>query len=85
MWVALQAYGGDHWLVGVYRSVFEARAALGGMWRGNPVLTALVFGLPLGFLSLICYSIFCTDILDSDEDEEIGKNLKYMSLIKMYL
>lgn len=39
------------------------------MWKGNPVLTAVIFGLPMGFLSLICYSICCADILDADEDE----------------
>lgn len=40
------------------------------MWHGNPILTSVLFGLPLGFLSLIMYSIFCADILDADEDEE---------------
>lgn len=40
------------------------------MWRGNPILTAVLFGLPLGFLSLIVYSIFCADILDANEDDE---------------
>ena len=40
------------------------------MWQGNPVLTAVLFGLPLGFLSLICYSICCADIMDADEEEE---------------
>lgn len=40
------------------------------MWRGNPILTSVLFGLPLGFLSLIICSIFCVDILDADEDEE---------------
>lgn len=42
------------------------------MWLGNPVLTSLIFGLPLGFLSLIMYSIWCADILDADEDDEQG-------------
>lgn len=41
------------------------------MWRGNPVLTTVLFGLPLGFLSLILYSMCCQDILDA-EDEESG-------------
>jgi thioredoxin domain-containing protein 10 len=40
------------------------------MWYGNPVLTAVLFGLPLGFLSLICYSICCADIMDADDEEE---------------
>lgn len=36
----------------------------------SQVLTCVIFGLPLGFLSLICYSIFCADILDA-EDEDV--------------
>jgi thioredoxin domain-containing protein 10 len=40
------------------------------MWHGNPVLTAVLFGLPLGFLTLICYSICCSDIMDADDDDE---------------
>ena len=40
------------------------------MWRGNPVLTALLIGLPMGFLSLIFYSICCADIMDADEEED---------------
>ncbi|CAG4947443.1 unnamed protein product [Parnassius apollo] len=63
------AYGGNNWPVRLYRGFFEARTTLSNMWRGNPVLTALVFGLPLGFLSLIFYSICCTDILDAEEQE----------------
>ena len=47
---------------------YNARTSLEDMWQGNPVLTAVIFGLPLGFLSLICYSIWCSDILDADED-----------------
>ncbi|PZC74448.1 protein disulfide-isomerase TMX3 [Helicoverpa armigera] len=62
-------YGGNSWPVRFYRGFFEARTTLTNMWRGNPVLTALVFGLPLGFLSLICYSVCCADILDAEEEE----------------
>lgn len=40
------------------------------MWKGNPVLTTLLFGLPMGFFSLIVYSIFCADILDAEEEPE---------------
>lgn len=42
------------------------------MWRGNPVLTSVIFGLPMGFLSLIMYSICCADILDADEEDDDG-------------
>jgi hypothetical protein len=40
------------------------------MWQGNPALTSVLFGLPLGFFALICYSICCADIMDADEEEE---------------
>lgn len=51
------------------------------MWKGNPVLTTVLFGLPLGFLSLILYSICCSDILDAEEDEEEGRVLQDDSYI----
>jgi hypothetical protein len=62
--------------VKLYRTYFEARTSLSDMWHGNPVLTAVLFGLPLGFLTLICYSICCSDIMDADDDEEEGNFLK---------
>lgn len=66
------SYGGNSLPVRLYRTYFEARTSLSEMWRGNPVLTAVLFGLPMGFLSLICYSICCADILDADEEEDEG-------------
>lgn len=63
-------YGGNTLPVKLYRTYFEARTSLSDMWHGNPVLTAVLFGLPLGFLTLICYSICCSDIMDADDDEE---------------
>ncbi|XP_063235483.1 LOW QUALITY PROTEIN: protein disulfide-isomerase TMX3 [Bacillus rossius redtenbacheri] len=70
------AYGGNSWPVRLYRTYFEMRTSLADMWHGNPVLTAVLFGLPLGFLSLICYSICCADIMDADEEEELGHEKK---------
>ena len=64
------SYGGSSWLVRLYRSYYEAKTSLVDMWRGNPVLTAVLLGLPLGFLSLIFYSICCADIMDAEEEEE---------------
>ena len=64
-----EAYGGDSYPVRVYRALFTARTTLEDMWQGNPVLTALLFGLPLGFLSLIMYSVCCGDILDASDEE----------------
>ncbi|KAJ8686515.1 hypothetical protein QAD02_022309 [Eretmocerus hayati] len=63
-------YGGNGIIVRIYRSWFEVRSALISMWKGNPVLTLVLFGLPAGFLSLICYNIWCPDILDADDDDE---------------
>lgn len=63
------ARGGNAFHIRLYRSYFEARRSLNEMWRGNPILTAVLFGLPLGFLSLILYSICCADIMDADDLE----------------
>lgn len=68
----MQVYGGNSILIRIYRTYFEGKRYLQDMWRGNPILTSVLFGLPLGFLSLIMYSIFCADILDADEEEEEG-------------
>jgi len=64
------SYGGSSWMVRLYRAYYEAKSALTDMWRGNPVLTAVLLGLPMGFLSLIFYSICCADIMDAEEEEE---------------
>lgn len=63
-------YGGDTYFVRVNRALFEVKRSLREMWKGNPVLTTVIFGLPLGFLSLIMYSIFCGDCLVSEEEQE---------------
>lgn len=70
----MKACGGNSLAVRLYRTYFEARSSLADMWRGNPVLTTVLFGLPLGFLSLILYSICCADILDAEDDED-GKDI----------
>ena len=54
----------------VYRLYYDVTSTLGGMWKGNPVLTTVMLGLPLGFLSLICYSIWCADIMDANDDDD---------------
>ncbi|XP_058832375.1 protein disulfide-isomerase TMX3 [Topomyia yanbarensis] len=70
------AFGGNSLPVRIYRAWFEAKTSLYDMWVGNPVLTSVLFGLPLGFLSLILYSVCCADILDADEEEEEPKHEK---------
>lgn len=66
----IQAYGGNTISVRLYRMYFETIKSLTDLWRGNPVLTSLIFGLPMGFLSLIVYSICCADIMDANEDDD---------------
>lgn len=68
--MVFQVFGGNTWWVRLYRIYFEGKTSLSDMWQGNPVLTSVLFGLPLGFLSLICYSICCSDIMDADDEEE---------------
>lgn len=63
-------YGGSSYTVRLYRAYYEAKSSIYDMWQGNPALTAVLFGLPIGFLSLICYSICCADIMDAEEDDE---------------
>ena len=63
-------FGGNSLPVRIYRAWFEAKTSLYEMWIGNPVLTTVLFGLPLGFLSLIMYSICCADILDAEEEDD---------------
>lgn len=68
----------------IYRTYFETKRFLVEMWRGNPILTVVLFGLPLGFLSLIVYSIFCADILDADEEDDDGKIILKKLHVKRY-
>lgn len=63
-------YGGNSWLIRLYRGWFDLKTSLVAMWIGNPILTTVLFGLPAGFLSLICYGTCCPDILDADEDDD---------------
>ncbi|XP_064541662.1 protein disulfide-isomerase TMX3 [Drosophila montana] len=63
-------YGGDTYFVRCNRALFELKRSLREMWRGNPVLMTVIFGLPLGFLSLIMYSIFCGDCLVTEEEQD---------------
>ena len=67
----------------LYRAYYEAKSNISDMWKGNPALTAVLFGLPIGFLSLICYSICCADIMDAEEDDEdeAGAEIKLLVFI----
>lgn len=64
------AYGGDRIAVRAYRAYFETKKGLAELWKGNPVLITVLFGLPLGFLSLILYGCFCADCMDAPEEDD---------------
>jgi len=68
-------YGGSTYTMRLYRAYYEAKSSFIEMWRGNPALTAVLFGLPMGFFSLICYSICCADIMDAEEEDDDGDDL----------
>jgi len=65
-----RVYGGSSYFVGLYRAYYEITTNVVEMWKGNPALAAVLFGLPLGFFALICYSICCADIMDAEEDDD---------------
>jgi len=67
-------YGGFSYTVRLYRAYYEAKTNIFEMWKGNPALTAVLFGLPMGFFALICYSICCADIMDADDEEDDDLN-----------
>ncbi|XP_054719575.1 protein disulfide-isomerase TMX3-like [Uloborus diversus] len=65
-----EAFGGETFFYRMYRGYYGARTSLIGMWKGNPVLTTVLLGLPLGLFSIICYTSCCSDILEATDEEE---------------
>lgn len=65
-----EALGGDTLFYKLYRNYYSMKTSLAGMWKGNPVLTTVLLGLPLGLFSIICYTTCCSDILEAGEDED---------------
>lgn len=55
------------------------------MWRGNPLLMMVLLGLPFGFLSLICYGICCSDLLDANDDEDGNFFSSLLRLINFHI
>ncbi|XP_026668058.1 protein disulfide-isomerase TMX3 isoform X8 [Ceratina calcarata] len=71
-------YGGNSLLIRIYRSWFEKKTGLFALWKSDPILTMVLFGLPAGFLSLICYGTCVPDILDADDDEDDQPGANHM-------
>lgn len=59
------------------RSYFEMRQNVINMYRSSPVLTVIIFLVPMGFFSAILYLTCCADLLDaSEEEDEDGEHEK---------
>ena len=69
MYINIVNYGQFH-PFRLYRAYYEAKSNIIEMWKGNPALASVLFGLPFGFFALICYSICCADIMDAEEDDD---------------
>ncbi|GIY91012.1 protein disulfide-isomerase TMX3 [Caerostris darwini] len=65
-----EAFGGETLLYRFHRLSYGLQTSLFGMWKGNPVLTTVLLGLPLGLFSIICYTTCCTDILEATDDDD---------------
>lgn len=64
--------GNGYWTQGK-RMLFDFTSSVAEMYRGNPLLLLLLFGLPFLFFCFILYSIFFTDFADAPEYEGEGE------------
>ena len=62
--------GGNNYWTRFRRMIFDAIVSFVNMYHGNPILTLLLFGLPLAFLSFIIYSACFADFMDAPDDDE---------------
>ena len=65
--------GGDSYWTYCRRMLFDSIVSFVKMYHANPILTLLMFGLPLAFLSFIIYSACFADFIDAPDDEDEGK------------
>ncbi|CAH1102178.1 unnamed protein product [Psylliodes chrysocephalus] len=81
------AYGGNGYGTRLYRAYFEAKTAVIEMWQGNPILTAILFTIPVLFIIFIFYSLCFADILDNDgiEEDEDDEDAEEEALIESHL
>jgi len=69
----VEMIGGNSFYHRSHRVVYDMLTSLANMYKGNPILTLLLIGLPMAFLSIIIYTSCCTDFLDAREEDEEGK------------
>ncbi|RWS03494.1 protein disulfide-isomerase TMX3-like protein, partial [Dinothrombium tinctorium] len=68
---AIRFRGGDSIHHRAMRMVYEGFTTLMMMYKGNPILTLLVFGLPLSFLAVIVYTSCFSEMTEANEEDEI--------------
>ncbi|KAF1770472.1 hypothetical protein GCK72_002291 [Caenorhabditis remanei] len=66
------AFGGRHLLTRIKRMIFELYWNVAQMFATQPLLSSCLFGVPIAFLSIICYSI-CSADFTVDRDEFYGE------------
>lgn len=65
------AFGGRHLTTRMKRMAFELYWNVAQMFATQPLLSSCLFGVPIAFLSIICYSI-CSADFTVDRDEFYG-------------
>ncbi|PAV71152.1 hypothetical protein WR25_07350 [Diploscapter pachys] len=72
-----QPLGGRSWLTRIRRMAWEVYSNIAQMFAAQPLLSTCLFGVPIAFISIICYSICSADFsvernefYPEDEDEE---------------
>lgn len=68
--------GGNTYLNRIKRLSYDGFVAVSLMFESNPILTCILFGLPLTFFSVIIYCSCCSDMLDGrdfDDEEELDE------------
>ncbi|XP_072396376.1 protein disulfide-isomerase tmx3a-like [Diabrotica undecimpunctata] len=68
--LSLPTYGGNSFFVRLYRGFFETKTIIKDMWQSNPIMTSLIFIIPLMFLSFIFYTLCFADVIGAEEEEE---------------
>ncbi|EPB79022.1 protein disulfide-isomerase domain protein [Ancylostoma ceylanicum] len=77
------ALGGRSWPIRIKRMIYELYSNVAQMFTTQPLLSSCLFGVPIAFLSIICYSICSADFTvdreefyPDDEDEDYDDSLE---------
>ncbi|KIH67703.1 hypothetical protein ANCDUO_01962 [Ancylostoma duodenale] len=71
------------WPIRIKRMIYELYSNVAQMFTTQPLLSSCLFGVPIAFLSIICYSICSADFTvdreefyPEDEDEDYDDSLE---------